>query len=383
MVFSPSDIGRCVEQALGALAPSLPGGLPAGAAASLGAWAELVAAWNARVDLSAARSPEELVDLLLADSAMLAAHAPPGGRWADVGSGAGAPGLGLALLRPDLTLVLCEPLQKRIAFLRTVLGTLRTTNASAMRGKGDDLANAGAPFDGACARACLPPEPWLELGDRLAPAGPVVVFLAKGDAPARPGRRPALDLAYTWPLTGAQRRAIWYEPMASVLEAPRHAAQTAGKQAKRPCVEAGFLGGGHLEARPHGQQQRVARGQIAVAGGAREDGAVAFSLETNALRAHARLARAEAQIELEAVFEGLAVGEPGAQVRADVAAGARAEAGFDGAAFVFERRPGERRADAEHGLRGFFGAGLVQIVAEHEGEGGAHAQGADVVGHEP
>lgn len=221
-----------MEQALGALAPSLPGGPPPGAAAALAAWAGLVAAWNARVDLSAARSPEELVDLLLADSFMLAAHAPPGGLWVDVGSGAGAPGLGLALLRPDLTVVLCEPLQKRVAFLRTVLGTLRAPNASAARAKGEDLVRPDGPFNGACARACLPPAPWLELGDRLAPAGPVVVFLAKGEAPALAGRRPALDLTYEWPLTGARRRALWFEP---TFEPPRdeHQVEPPGESGTR------------------------------------------------------------------------------------------------------------------------------------------------------
>jgi 16S rRNA (guanine527-N7)-methyltransferase len=212
MVFSPSDIGRCVEQALNALAPGLPHGLPAGAAAALEAWASLVATWNARVDLTAARSAEELVDLLLADAARLAALAPPGGRWVDVGSGAGAPGLGLALLRPDLALTLCEPLQKRVAFLRTAIGTLRAPNAVARRERGEDLARSSPAFDGACARAVLGPDAWLDLGHRLAPRGPVVVFLAKGEPPALAGRTPALDLAYDWPLTGARRRLVWYDP---------------------------------------------------------------------------------------------------------------------------------------------------------------------------
>lgn len=213
-MFSPSDIGRCVEQALGALGPRLAGGVPPGAAEALAAWASLVATWNARVDLTAARSTPELIDLLLADAAWLAAHAPPAGRWVDVGSGAGAPGLGLALLRPDLQVTLCEPLQKRLAFLRSALGTLRAPNASALRSRGEELAASAPAFDAACARAVLGPDAWLDLGDRLAPRGPVVVFLAKGEPPALAGRRPALDLAYAWPLTGAARRMVWYEPAA-------------------------------------------------------------------------------------------------------------------------------------------------------------------------
>ena len=43
----------------------------------------------------------------------------------DVGSGAGAPALPFALLRPDVSLTLVEPLRKRIAFLRTAMQRYR------------------------------------------------------------------------------------------------------------------------------------------------------------------------------------------------------------------------------------------------------------------
>jgi 16S rRNA (guanine527-N7)-methyltransferase len=220
MVFSPSDIGRSVRQALASLAPRLSLGLPPGAEGALATWASLVVTWNARLDLTAARSPDELVNLLVADAALLAAHAPPDGRWVDVGSGAGAPGLGLGLLRPDLSLVLCEALQKRVAFLRNAVGTLRTTNVSVARGLGEDMVGlASPPFTAASARAVLPPAAWLALGHRLAPGGSVVVFLAKEEPPALAGRRLSLDLAYTWPLTGAARRMVWYEPETLATEA--------------------------------------------------------------------------------------------------------------------------------------------------------------------
>src|SRR6186713_564211 len=67
------------------------------------AFAELVVQWNERIDLTAARDPDELVDLLFADAAAILAEGtvPAAGEvWTDVGSGVGAPGVALALLEP-------------------------------------------------------------------------------------------------------------------------------------------------------------------------------------------------------------------------------------------------------------------------------------------
>ena len=85
---------------------------------------DLVVAWNAKVDLTAARDADELVDLFLADALILAKLRPAisGLDWVDVGSGAGAPAIPLALLVPELELTLVEPKAKRVAFLRSALG---------------------------------------------------------------------------------------------------------------------------------------------------------------------------------------------------------------------------------------------------------------------
>ncbi|MGH7440525.1 MAG: RsmG family class I SAM-dependent methyltransferase, partial [Polyangiaceae bacterium] len=70
------------------------------ARAAIDAWLTRLEEWNARVDLTAARSPDELVDLMLVDALVVAPRLPRGVRVVDVGSGAGAPGLAIALLRP-------------------------------------------------------------------------------------------------------------------------------------------------------------------------------------------------------------------------------------------------------------------------------------------
>ena len=82
---------------------------------------ELVA-WNQRMNLTAARSAEELVDLTVADAAAIAAASRDGGSWIDVGSGAGAPGLILTMMLPRITMTLVEPRDRRVAFLRSAIG---------------------------------------------------------------------------------------------------------------------------------------------------------------------------------------------------------------------------------------------------------------------
>lgn len=171
--------------------------------AALKTWLGLITQWNARIDLTAARSDRELVDLMVADAAVLASRIEHGVRVVDVGSGAGAPGFALALLRPDLKVTLVEPLVKRVSFLRTAIGTLKRADVALVRGKGEDVKDA---FDVAISRATLNPPQWVPLGLRLAPA--TWTLLAREEPPAVPDAAIDADFTYSWPLEGAQRRAV-------------------------------------------------------------------------------------------------------------------------------------------------------------------------------
>jgi 16S rRNA (guanine527-N7)-methyltransferase len=180
------------------------------ARAALVAWLGQLKEWNARVDLTAARSSEQLVDLMIADALVLAPRIATGSRVVDVGTGAGAPGLALALLRPDLRVTLVEPLGKRAAFLRTVVGGAGRADVAIERTRGEQLAGRRA-WDVALSRATLPPQQWLDLGVSLgAPGGSVWVLLAKEDAPKHARAAVDADVAYAWPLTGVPRRAVRY-----------------------------------------------------------------------------------------------------------------------------------------------------------------------------
>lgn len=175
-------------------------------AARLAQYCALAVAWNQRVDLTAARTPDELVDLLLADAFAIArASTPPQDeRWFDVGSGIGAPGIPLALLLP-VRMTLIEPREKRVAFLRTAVGSLARPDITVSRSRSDQFENAAC--DVAVSRATLPPPEWLVEGARLA-AQSTWLLLAKAELPDIGARRVLADVRYRWPLTQAERRAV-------------------------------------------------------------------------------------------------------------------------------------------------------------------------------
>ena len=85
------------------------------------AYADLLADWNARHNLVAKSTLPDLWHRHFWDSAQLAPHIPPQAHTlADLGSGAGFPGLVLALLRPDLAVTLHEATTKKCTFLQAV-----------------------------------------------------------------------------------------------------------------------------------------------------------------------------------------------------------------------------------------------------------------------
>ncbi|MFO0617461.1 MAG: RsmG family class I SAM-dependent methyltransferase [Polyangiaceae bacterium] len=186
------------------VATALGGDVPGAALDRVVAWCAMVKETNARIDLTAARSDDELVDLLVADAVVLAGRVAKGVTVVDVGSGAGAPGLPLALLRQDLEVTLVEPLDKRVSFLRSAIGRAAAGARlpRVVRGRGESLVGKGT-FGVAISRATLPPDEWLALGSRL--AADVWVLLAT--TPLTTGE-PVEAVDYVWPLTGVARRAV-------------------------------------------------------------------------------------------------------------------------------------------------------------------------------
>ena len=114
---------------------------------------DLMLHWNRAHNLvSRKNSPEHLMQLLL-DSAMFSNFLDRNARVVDLGSGAGIPGLVLAVLRPDLDLTLLEPRQKRCQWLTFAVGELGC-QAAVTCSRWDPECNA---YDRVVSRAVFPP----------------------------------------------------------------------------------------------------------------------------------------------------------------------------------------------------------------------------------
>ncbi|MBA4248498.1 MAG: 16S rRNA (guanine(527)-N(7))-methyltransferase RsmG [Microbacterium sp.] len=98
------------------------------------------------------------------------------GRVADVGSGAGLPGLVLAIARPDVHLTLIEPMERRTDWLRDESERLGLTNVTVLRARAEEAVSAG-PFDQVTARAVSALTKLVPLTAPLARAGGELIFL--------------------------------------------------------------------------------------------------------------------------------------------------------------------------------------------------------------
>ncbi|MDF5756164.1 16S rRNA (guanine(527)-N(7))-methyltransferase RsmG [Spongiactinospora sp. TRM90649] len=96
-------------------------------------------------------------DRHLLNCAVVAEAVPRDVTLVDVGSGAGLPGMVLAIVRPDITVTLLEPLLRRVVFLEECAEELKLGNVEVVRGRAEELAGKRS-FDVAVARAVAPLE---------------------------------------------------------------------------------------------------------------------------------------------------------------------------------------------------------------------------------
>ncbi len=93
--------------------------LPPTALDQFHAYLELLLRWNQRLNLTAAQEPEEIIQRHLVECAFAAQHVPGAIQtWLDFGSGAGLPGIPLAICCPNVHVTLAEAQGKKASFLR-------------------------------------------------------------------------------------------------------------------------------------------------------------------------------------------------------------------------------------------------------------------------
>ena len=90
----------------------------------LSAYLDLLVRWNTRLNLTAIREPEEIVERHFGESLFTARHLPSGETLLDFGSGAGFPGLPIQLALPWLRVTLAESQKKKSSFLREAVRVL-------------------------------------------------------------------------------------------------------------------------------------------------------------------------------------------------------------------------------------------------------------------
>jgi len=120
-------------------------------------YAELLATDGVVRGLVGPREAPRIWDRHLLNSAAVTEIIPTGASVTDVGSGAGLPGLALAIARPDLTVVLVDSMARRTVFLSEVVKTLDLSErVSVVRGRAEELAGRLPAAEVVTARAVAP-----------------------------------------------------------------------------------------------------------------------------------------------------------------------------------------------------------------------------------
>ena len=148
-------------------------------AGKLGSYLELMLRWNAVHNLTSVTDPDEMIDRHLVESLACAPYLR-GNRIADVGSGAGLPGIPLAIVKPEIEFTLIESRGKRARFLEHVRGALELENVVVENARAEDLLPE-QPFATVLARAVAAPSELIELTQQLRAEAGILLILTRAN----------------------------------------------------------------------------------------------------------------------------------------------------------------------------------------------------------
>jgi 16S rRNA (guanine527-N7)-methyltransferase len=166
------------------LRPYLPDAAAAALLPQLSTYLDLLLKWNARTNLTAIRDPGEIVRRHFGESLFAARHIEPGTlTLLDFGSGAGFPGIPVALLRPEIQVTLAESQNKKATFLREAVRTLGLT-AEIWPARVESMP-VSRRFQAVALRAVDHMDAaLLAARSRILPGGQLVLLTTAADAPA-------------------------------------------------------------------------------------------------------------------------------------------------------------------------------------------------------
>jgi 16S rRNA (guanine527-N7)-methyltransferase len=170
---------------------------------------ELVLRWNRKISLTSVTDPLGIVKFHFGESFFASKLVPiQNGRLADVGSGAGFPGIPLAMLSATLKVALIEPNAKKCAFLAEVVRALNLSNVEVIRSRMEALSAALTGFDFVTARAL---GDYRSLADwartHLSSSGHLVLWLGGREA-AIVSQSPSWQWRAPTSIPGSRNRAI-------------------------------------------------------------------------------------------------------------------------------------------------------------------------------
>lgn len=130
---------------------------------------ELLMHWNQKINLTGSKSRSEIEQNHLWPSAIVAQPGliPLEASVCDLGSGGGFPGLVMAILRPDLHIMLTESINKKASFLRYVAQQLQLTHVTVHGNRIEELLETGEQFSWVTARFFASIDVILPLSDKL------------------------------------------------------------------------------------------------------------------------------------------------------------------------------------------------------------------------
>ena len=140
--------------------------------------------WGRRINLTAILEPHDIVNSHILDSLAVDPYLQ-GPRVIDIGTGAGFPGLPLAIANPDTEFTLLDSNGKKISFVRHMVGLLDLGNVTVVKARSEDYA-PGSRFDTVIARALAAVPRLVELAAHL--------VREDGQLLALKGKQPAAEL---------------------------------------------------------------------------------------------------------------------------------------------------------------------------------------------